>query len=681
MQSRKIIVTSSLPYANGDLHLGHLVEATQTDIWVRFQKMRGHHCYYICGSDAHGTPIMLKAQAEGIEPAELVKEVRESQIKDFADFHIAFDSFHTTHSPENQHWTNVIYHRLEKNGDIIRKVIEQAYDPVKNMFLPDRFIKGECPRCGALDQYGDSCESCGATYSPLEMKNPISVLSGEKPVKKKSEHLFFNLAKYEDFLKTWLHEEGHVQKSVAKKLNEWFKEGLESWDISRDAPYFGFKIPGTENKYFYVWLDAPIGYIASFAKFCHDYPEVDFEEYWDKNSDAEIVHFVGKDVVYFHSLFWPALLHSAELHLPTAVFTHGFLTVNGQKMSKSRGTFINARTYLNHLNSEYFRYYIATKLTNKIEDIDLSFDDFKQKINSDLVGKLINIASRTSGFITKYFDGMLSKTIYDQKIYNEFIHAQEQVAHFYETRQYSLAMREIMRLADVANQFVSDSAPWTKVKEPSQQEAVHGVCTLALNLFHILVIYLKPVMPELAKKVSDFLNVAEFDWHDSQVPLLDHKIEPYAVLMTRIEDASIAALKQEIQSASDVQKPVEKKQETKVVEEKADEKKPLISIDDFSKIDLRIARIIHAESIPEADKLLKLQLDLGPLGIRQVFAGIKSAYTPEILLDKLIVCVANLEPRRMRFGISEGMVLCAGNGKDLWLIEPDTGAQPGDGVK
>lgn len=679
MQQRKILVTSSLPYANGDLHLGHIIESIQTDVWVRFQKMRGHQCYYICGSDAHGTPIMLRAEKDKITPEELVKNTRLSHIKDYHDFLIAFDNFHTTHSVESQHWTETIYKKIKDNGDILVKTIEQAFDPAKNMFLPDRFVKGECPKCHTPDQYGDSCEACGATYSPMDMKNPVSVLSGETPITKNSEHLFFDLPKHAEFLKTWLQTGSHVQKSIAQKLNEWFEQGLQPWDISRDAPYFGFKIPGTENKYFYVWLDAPIGYIASFAKFCYENPAIDFDEFWEKNTDTELHQFIGKDVMYFHTLFWPALLHSANLRLPTSVYAHGFLTINGLKMSKSRGTFILARTYLNHFNPEYIRYYFASKLNNSLEDIDLNFEDFKQKVNSDLVGKLINIASRTAGFINKYFDGQLSNEICNEALYHEFTQAAETIAQHYEQRQYAAAMREIMRLADLANQYVNDQQPWAMIKNDEKKNEAQNVCTLALNLFRILIIYLKPVLPTLAKKVAEFLNVADFQWQDSLLPLLDHKINEYKMLMTRIEDQQITNLQNEAQqilNPQTVTKVQAKKEEIKSEENKT------VSIEDFAKIDLRVARVAHAESIPEADKLLKLQLDLGPLGMRQVFAGIKASYQPEQLINQMVLCIVNLAPRKMRFGLSEGMVLVAGDGKGkVWLMQPQEGAEPGMIVK
>lgn len=678
MSNRNIIVTSSLPYANGDLHLGHIIETIQTDIWARFQRMNGHHCYYVCGSDAHGTPIMIRAEKEGISPEELVKRTRENHMKDFADFLISFDSFYTTHSPENQYLTETIFKRLKENGDIVTRTIKQAYDPIKNMFLPDRFVKGECPKCHTPDQYGDSCEACGATYNPLEMKNPISTLSGKTPIEKESEHLFFDLPKYAEFLRNWLQTDDHVQKSIANKLDEWFKEGLQQWNISRDAPYFGFRIPGYDDKFFYVWMDAPIGYLASFQKLCEEKPEVDFGYFSNPHSNAEVYHFVGKDVVYFHTIFWPTLLKAANYRLPDAVFAHGFLTINGQKMSKSRGTFISARQYLDHLPAEYLRYYFASKLTSHIEDIDLNLEDFRNKVNSDLVGKLVNIASRCSGFITKYFDGMLAKNLLDQAAYQQFVDVGVQIAEHFENRQYSAAIREIMRLADLANQFVSELQPWILAKDEGQREKLHAICTQAINYFRILAIYLAPVMPKFAENAGKYLNSSLLLWHDSKTSLLNHAIQPYQALLTRIEETAIQALIHS--SASNTQQNAPKQaDETK---SGLTPLKELISIDDFNKIDLRVAKVIAAEAVPEADKLIKLQLDLG-FETRQVFAGIKSNFEPNDLLGKMVICVANLAPRKMRFGISEGMVIVAshGDGKELFLVSPDEDAQPGMLVK
>lgn len=539
---RKILITSALPYANGSAHLGHLLECIQTDIWTRFQRMQGHTCWYICGHDAHGTPIMLTAEREGISPETLINNVHTEQLQDFHDFLIQFDNFYTTHSEENRVLSESIYERLVAKGDIITQEIEQAFDPVKNMFLPDRYVKGECPRCGAPDQYGDNCEVCGATYLPTDLIHPISAISGATPIQKKSLHYFFNLPRYESFLKTWVRA-GHLQSQMANKLNEWFEEGLKPWDISRDKPYFGFTIPNTTDKCFYVWLDAPIGYMASFQNFCARHPEIDFDTYWNANSTTELYHFVGKDILYFHALFWPAVLKSADFRLPTGVFAHGFLTVDGQKMSKSRGTFIKARDYLNHLDPEYLRYYIAAKLTNRLDDIDLNLNDFMQRVNSDVVGKIVNIASRTAGFIHQSFQGRLSSTLMLPELYDEFIQARDQIILFYETREFNKVIRLVVELADKANRFIDEYKPWVLAKDPAQSKQLHEVCTLALNLFRCMILYLKPVLPRVADKTAAFLNVALENFQDIQ-PLLDHRIEIFTPLLQRITNDQISALKQ-----------------------------------------------------------------------------------------------------------------------------------------
>ncbi len=674
--TRKILATSALPYANGSLHLGHLLEHIQTDIWVRFQRLRGHEAYYVCADDAHGTPIMLKAQQMGISPEEMVDQVRIEHEADFKDFLIQFDNYHSTHSPENKELSALIYNRLNDSGYIDTKVIEQLFDPEKEMFLPDRFVKGSCPKCGAEDQYGDNCDSCGATYSPTELKNPQSTVSGAKPVLKESEHYFFKLPEFEAMLKEWLRS-GAVQEQMANKLEEWFEDGLQAWDISRDAPYFGFEIPGTTGKYFYVWLDAPIGYMGSFKNLC-DKKGLDFDEFWKKDSSAEVYHFIGKDIVYFHSLFWPAMLEGANFRKPTAVNAHGFLTVNGTKMSKSKGTFIKARTYLDHLRPEYLRYYFAAKLTSRVDDLDLNLEDFSQRVNSDLVGKYINIASRCAGFITKQFDGQLSAEVIDQALADEFTSAGEKIADMFENREYGKAIREIMALADKANVFIADEAPWVLAKNEETKERAHQVCSLGLNLFKILSVYLKPVLPELSAQVESFFNI-ELSWEDHKVLLTEHKIEKFKALMQRVDakhiDAMTEASKENLLEQQAVN---EKAQETELSKDPiADE----IEFDDFAKIDLRIAKIAKAEHVDGAKKLLKLQLDLGG-ETKQVFAGIKSAYQPEDLEGKLTVMVANLKPRKMRFGMSEGMVLAAGpGGEDLWILNPDDGAQPGMKVK
>lgn len=541
MSKRRMLVTSALPYANGSLHLGHMVEHVQTDIWVRFQRLRGHHVIYVCGEDAHGTPIMISAEKQGITPEQLIGEVAKEHKQDFDDFGIAFDNYYTTHSPENKRFAELIYQRLRDNGDIITKTIEQAYDPVKKMFLPDRFVKGECPRCGCKDQYGDNCEACGATYTPDELKNPVSILSGETPIKKQSEHYFFSLHKYTEMLREWTRA-GHLQTQIANKLHEWLKSGLENWDISRDAPYFGFEIPDHPGKYFYVWLDAPVGYMASFDNLSQQRQELSFNDYWGKDSDVELYHFVGKDIVYFHALFWPAMLKGADFRMPTAVFAHGFLTVDGLKMSKSRGTFIKVRTYLNYLQPEYLRYYFAAKLTNGVDDIDLSMDDFMQRVNADLVGKVINIASRCAGFINKKFDGKLSGELANEKLYQVCIAKAETIATLYEQREFGRAMREIMELADRINQYIDEQKPWVLAKEEGKELEVQAVCSMGINLYRILIIYLKPVLPDISAKSERFLNIDPLQWDDLQKPLLSHTINSFKPLLQRIATEQIEAM-------------------------------------------------------------------------------------------------------------------------------------------
>ncbi len=676
-QRRKILITSALPYANGSIHLGHLVEYIQTDIWARFQKLRGHECYYVCADDAHGTPIMLRARAEGIEPEELIARVWKEHTEDFAGFHIGFDNYHSTHSPENRELATLIYERNRDAGHIVRRTIEQAYDPEAGMFLPDRFIKGDCPRCGATDQYGDSCEACGATYAPTELKNPRSAVSGATPVTRESEHIFFRLADFEQVLRDW-HRAGHVQPEVANKLDEWFEAGLNDWDISRDAPYFGFEIPDASGKYFYVWLDAPIGYMASFRNLC-DREGIDFDAFWAAGSDAELYHFIGKDIVYFHALFWPALLHGAGFRMPSAVWAHGFLTVDGAKMSKSRGTFIKARTYLEHLNPEYLRYYFAAKLGARVDDIDLNLEDFAQRVNSDLVGKVVNIASRCAGFIHKRFGGRLSAECSEPALHAEFIAAGESIATHYEAREYGRAVREIMALADRANQYIDEHKPWVIAKEEGREAELQAICSTGINLFRVLVGYLKPILPKLAADAEDFLNIEPMDWYSQAEPLTDHTIKKFKPLMTRVEKERIAAM---IEASKEDLKAEPQKAPATTPEAKGIEPiAPTIAFEDFAKVDLRIARIAKAEQVEGADKLLRLTLDLGGEQ-RNVFAGIKSAYAPEDLEGRLTVMVANLAPRKMRFGVSEGMVLAAGpGGSELFLLSPDTGAQPGMRVK
>ncbi len=672
MPDRKILVTSALPYANGPIHLGHLVEYIQTDIWVRFQKQRGNQCYFVCADDTHGTPIMLKADREGITPEQLINRVHEEHQSDFSDFGVAFDNYHSTHSEENKLFSSLIYQRLRDGGHISSRSITQAYDPVKKMFLPDRFIKGNCPKCNAADQYGDSCESCGATYSPTDLKNPVSVITGEKPVDKDSVHYFFKLADFTEMLNQWT-KAGHLQHEVTNKLDEWLGGGLHEWDISRDAPYFGFEIPDAPGKYFYVWLDAPIGYMASFKNLC-DKQGLDFDRFWAKYSEAELYHFIGKDIIYFHALFWPAMLSGAGFRTPTAIFAHGFLTVNGEKMSKSRGTFITARTYLEHLNPEYLRYYFAAKLGPGVDDIDLNFDDFMHRVNSDLVGKVVNIASRCSGFISKRFDNVLSSDCAEPELFGHFVAANESIALLYENREFGKAMREIMALADKANQYIDEHKPWVVAKEPGKDDELQNICSMGINLFRLLAAYLKPVVPELAQHAEDYLNIEAQRWPAQATPLLAHKVNKFKPLLTRVEtdkiDAIIEASKENLE-----QQPAPAK--TAQCEPIAEQ----IEFEDFAKLDLRVAKIVKAEQVEGADKLLQLTVDIGD-ETRNIFAGIKSAYAPQDLEGKLTVVVANLKPRKMRFGLSEGMVLAAGpGGKDLWLLHPEQGAQPGMRIK
>ena len=671
---RKILVTSALPYANAPLHIGHIVEYTQTDIWARFQKMRGNQCWYICADDSHGTPIMLHARQKGITPEELIAAMHEDHQADFRDFRIGFDNFHSTHSDENRELASLIYERNLAAGHITSRKIVQAYDPEENMFLPDRFIKGECPKCGAADQYGDNCEVCGATYSPTELKNSYSVVSGAKPIEKETEHFFFKLADFEDMLKAWTRG-GHLQPEVANKLDEWFEAGLREWDISRDAPYFGFEIPGHPGKYFYVWLDAPIGYMASFKNFCEK-QGLDFDEYWAEDAGTELYHFIGKDIIYFHALFWPAMLEGAGFRKPTTIHAHGFLTVDGQKMSKSRGSFIKARTYLDHLDPEYLRYYFAAKLGSGVDDIDLNLEDFVQRVNSDLVGKVVNIASRCAGFISKRFDGRLSETLSEPELFKTFTDASESIAEHYEKREFSRAVREIMALADKANQYIDEKQPWVVAKEEGREQELQDICSMGINLFRVLMVYLRPILPGTAESAEAFLNVAPLQWQDATTPLLDHEINKFKALMTRVDPKKVQAMVES--SKEDMQA---KPQKSAPAKAKQDAIADTIEFDDFAKVDLRVARITKAQAVEGADKLLQLTLDLGG-ETRNVFAGIKAAYDPGELEGRLTVMVANLAPRKMRFGVSEGMVLAAGpGGKDIFLLSPDEGAQPGMKVK
>jgi len=670
-QPRHILVTSALPYANGPIHLGHLVEYIQTDIWARFQRLRGNSCYYVCADDAHGTPIMLRARQDGITPEQLIASMQQQHEADFADFNICFDNYYSTHSEENRELASSIYLKLRAAGHIATRTIKQAYDPEAGMFLPDRFIKGNCPKCNAPDQYGDNCEVCGSTYAATELKNPVSAVSGATPIEKDSEQYFFKLSAFAEMLRQWM-KAGHVQSEIANKLAEWLDEGLQDWDISRNAPYWGFEIPDAPGKYFYVWMDAPIGYMASFKNLC-DKSDLNFDDYWVSDKNTELYHFIGKDIARFHTLFWPAVLTAAGYRTPTAVYCHGFLTVNNQKMSKSRGTFIKARTYLDQLSPEYLRYYFAAKLGDSVDDIDLNLDDFMLRVNSDLVGKVVNIASRCAGFISKKFDGRLAGALPDNKLQQQLVEAGDGIAEHFEKREYSKAVREIMALADKANVYIDEHKPWALAKETGRKAEVHAICTQGLNMFRVLMTYLKPVLPATAEKSEAFL-ATEFNWSNLATPLLDHNINTFQPLMTRIEktqlDAITEASKENMQTPETKSGPLV---DTPIAAE--------ISYDDFAKIDLRIARIVKAEHVAGADKLLQLTLDIGG-ETRNVFAGIKSAYAPADLEGKLTVMVANLAPRKMRFGMSEGMVLAAGpGGKDLFVLHPDDGAQPGMKVK
>ena len=686
---RKILVTSALPYANGSIHLGHLVEYIQTDIWVRFQKMQGNTVHYVCADDTHGTPIMLRAEKEGITPEALIDGVHQEHSADFKEFLVDFDNYYSTNSEENKTLSQNIYRKLKANNKIATKTIEQFFDPVKNMFLPDRFIKGECPKCHAKDQYGDNCEVCGATYNPTELINAYSAVSGAAPVRKETEHYFFKLSECEDFLKTWTRSEAikgkpTLQGEAANKMGEWFENGLNDWDISRDAPYFGFEIPDAPGKYFYVWLDAPIGYMASFKNLC-DKQGLDFDEYWQQDSKTELYHFIGKDILYFHALFWPATLEFSGHRKPTQIFAHGFLTVNGEKMSKSRGTFITARSYLDHIkNPEYLRYYYAAKINSTMEDIDLNLEDFVARVNSDLVGKYINIASRTAGFINKRFAGKLNPSAHNAVI-AELKAAAITIAESYEAREFGRALREMMRLADVANGFVAEKAPWVMAKAEGQDEALQQVCSDALEMFRLLTLYLKPVLPKLAAEIELFLNIAPLTWaHVNHTLAAQHAINEYQHLITRVDLKAIEAMTEankENLVATPVTEQVISKPAAAPVANVAEEG-AYISIDDFTKVDLRIAKIVNAEHVEGAEKLLKLSLDIGEEKPRQVFAGIKSAYDPETLKGRLTVMVANLAPRKMKFGMSEGMVLAASDERGgPFILSPDSGAQAGMKVK
>lgn len=671
MNKRKILVTSALPYANGDIHLGHLMEAIQTDIWVRLQKLQGYDCIWVCADDAHGTAIMLSAQTQDITPEELIDRINRQHQQDFADFLIGFDNFYTTHSEENRIFSESMYLAMEANGHIHRRSIKQMFDPDKNLFLADRYIVGTCPKCHAEEQYGDNCEACGSTYSPSELISPRSAISGAVPIEKESEHFFFDLPAFKEMLKVWTRS-GALQDQVANKLSEWLDQDLQQWDISRDAPYFGFEIPNAPDKYFYVWVDAPIGYMASFKNFC-DRVGLDFDSYWHPDSDAELYHFIGKDIINFHALFWPAVLTSSGYRTPTAVFAHGFLTVDGTKMSKSRGTFVSARTYLDHLDPEYLRYYLAAKLSSGIDDLDLNLEDFALRVNADLVGKVINIASRCAGFIHKGFDGMLAENLDNPDLLAEIQSIEAEVVEHFTSREYGKAIRLIMAQADKANQYINDKEPWVLAKNDKQSVELQAICSTGINAFRLLLCYLKPVLPGLAEKAETFLNIDPLIWKDVDFLLTNHRINKFQALITRVEPTKIAAMIDASKSHDEA--PVAAAAESHF--------EPEISFEDFAKVDLRIAKIVEAGHVEGADKLLCLKLDLGPDSkgrpvLKQVFSGIKSAYDPEDLLGKLTVVVANLQAREMKFGVSEGMILAAGQGgKDIWLLEPDSGASPG----
>jgi len=668
-EPRKIMVSSALPYANGYMHMGHLVEYIQSDIWARFQKLRGHQCTFVCAADTHGTPIMIKARQENISPEELVTRVAAEQHEDLKAFDVAFDNFHTTHSEENEMLTCRMFEALRDADYIYTKTIEQAFDEQEKMFLPDRFVKGTCPRCKTEEQYGDACENCGATYTPNDLIEPVSVLSGSKPVWKDSEHYFFRLSAFEQRLRDWM-QTAKLHQNITSKLEEWFEAGLQDWDISRDAPYFGFKIPGTEDKYFYVWLDAPVGYLASFLHYCNQHDDLNFDDYWMPGHDTEVYHFIGKDIVYFHTLFWPAVLEGSGFRTPNSVFAHGFLTINGKKMSKSRGTFIKARTVADNLDPSCLRYYYAAKLGPGMDDIDLNFDDFIARVNSDLVGKLVNIASRCAGFIAKRFDGQLADELCDPQLFARFSDASEEIATHFERREYSKAIRAVMTLADTANRYIDEKKPWVMAKDEDQADEVQAVCTQGLNMFRSLMVYLTPVVPALAEKSRQFFDEDEWTWATATTPLLGRKINKFKPLLTRVEPAQ-------------VEKMVEQSKEPEVTtaEKPQESDSDEITIDDFAKVDLRVARIEKAEPVEGADKLLQLTLNLGDQS-RVVFAGIKAAYTPEQLEGRLVVAVANLKPRKMRFGTSQGMVLAAGpGGEDIFLLSADSGAEPGMRIK
>lgn len=686
---RNILVTNALPYANGPIHMGHLLGYIQADIWVRAMRAMGHMVTYVCADDAHGTAIMLRAEANGITPEQLIEQVQKEHERDFAGFGIEFDHYDSTHSTENLQRASEIYIKNREAGNIAVRPVQQLFDPEKGMFLSDRFIKGTCPKCKTEDQYGDACESCGTTYNATELLNPRSTLSGATPVEKSSDHYFFKLPNFTNYLQQWTRDEGRLPTSIANKLDEWFEAGLSDWDISRDAPYFGFEIPDAPNKYFYVWVDAPIGYMSSFENYIKTKrPDLSFDDYWKKDSQNEVYHFIGKDIVYFHALFWPAMLEGANYRTPSGLFVNGFLTVNGQKMSKSRGTFIKAETYLNHLNPEHLRYYFASKLSDKVEDSDLNLEDFVQKVNSDLVGKVVNIASRCAKFINKDFNNTLSAQCAEPELVQSFIDAGQRIIPAYEQREFSAAIREIMALADKANQYIDEKKPWALAKQQGQEQQVHDVCSVGINLFRQLAVYLAPVLPQLAEQVQSFLQLENFNFASREQILINHEIAQFQALMQRVDKAKVEAM---VDASKDSLAKTEEPKKVEKKKAKAADAAPakatastaqsdVIGIEDFLKVDLRVAKVLEAAVVEGSDKLLQLTLDVGEAEPRNVFSGIRPHYSPEDLTGKLVVMVANLAPRKMRFGISNGMVLAAGNGDGVWIVSAETGAKPGDKV-
>lgn len=669
MQKKQILVTSALPYANGPIHIGHMVEHIQSDIWVRFQRMLGHTCHFVCADDVHGTPIMLRALREKTDPESFIAATQAEHNADFVDFGVVYDNYSSTHSPHNRQLVYEIWEALKAADAVAEKSIEQFYDPDQGMFLPDRFIKGTCPKCKSPDQHGDSCEVCSSTYSPEDLIDPVSAVTGATPVKRETTHLFVRLAPFQEMLEQWVGGSA-VQSEVANKLKDWFEEGLRDWDVTRDEPYFGFEIPGHPGKYFYVWVDAPVGYMASFKELC-EREGIDFDAFWKSESTAEVYHFIGKDIVYFHTLFWPTMLSAAGFRKPSGVFVHGFLTVDGQKMSKSRGTFITARTYLEHLTPDYLRYYYAGKLGSGLSDLDLNLEDFVNRINSDMVGKVVNIASRCAGFIHKQFGGRLSSQLHDEALYQQFVDESQTVAQHFHAREYSRAVRAIMALADEANRYIDERKPWVMIKDPDRHPEVQEVCTQGINLFRVLMTFLKPVVPFTAAQAETFLNAGQLCWDSPEQPLLAHEVAPFVPLMTRVDPKAVRAM---IESS--------KKSEAKPaapapVEPVSDE----IDFATFSKVDMRVGKVIAAAAVEGADRLLQLTIDLGNGDHRNVISGIRASYDPDSLVDRLVVVVANLAPRKMKFGVSEAMVLTAGEGEKVHLLAPDEGARPGQVIQ